>query len=115
MIRGQGALGERQILPESVVADYWASPPAPADDVLGTGDERAGGPVLAYRRGWWQPLDGESALVARGRSGQRLYISPRRETVIAHFGAHPVDEDEAVPRFEPVFARVAAELSSSGR
>lgn len=52
MIRGQGALGERQILPESVVADYWASPPAPADDVLGTGDERAGGPVLAYRRGW---------------------------------------------------------------
>lgn len=35
--------------------------------------------------------------------------------MIAHFGAHPVDEDEAVPRFEPVFARVAAELSSSGR
>ncbi|WP_420096907.1 serine hydrolase domain-containing protein [Brevibacterium sediminis] len=107
-----GAVGGDQVLPADLVADFWTVPDGPASDVVGTGDERIDRPVLAYRRGWWLPLDGEGALVARGRSGQRLYINPARQTVIAHFGAHPVDESAGVPGFEPVFARLSRELTA---
>ncbi|WP_209325396.1 serine hydrolase domain-containing protein [Brevibacterium renqingii] len=107
-----GAVGEDQVLPADLIADFWTVPEGPASDVVGTGDERIDRPVLAYRRGWWLPLDGEGALVARGRSGQRLYINPSRQTVIAHFGAHPVAEAFDTPRFEPVFARLSRELEA---
>ncbi|WP_035282133.1 serine hydrolase domain-containing protein [Brevibacterium album] len=114
VIRCAGAASGAQVLPEELVAGLGRIPSGLAADVLGTGDERPGDePVLAYSRGWWLPLDGEGALVARGRSGQRLYVSPRREIVIALFGAHPVAPDVPIPVIEPALARIARELQPS--
>ncbi|GAA4513491.1 serine hydrolase domain-containing protein [Brevibacterium yomogidense] len=113
VIRCGGAVGDRQVLAESLVAGLFDVPDGPAGDVLGTGDERTGGaPVLAFNQSWWLPLDGEGAVVARGRSGQRLYVSPRRDTVIALYGAHPVADDLPLPVFEPALARIAQSLQS---
>lgn len=112
-LRCEGQAAGAQVLPASLVAGLFRVPDGPAGDVLGTGDRRPDGrPVLAYSQAWWLPLDGEGALVARGRSGQRLYVSPHREAVIALFGAHPVADDLPIPFFEPVLARIAQSLQA---
>jgi CubicO group peptidase (beta-lactamase class C family) len=110
--RGGAAAGGTQVIDEALVADITKIPEGPSRDVVGSGDVRGtNGPVMAYRDFWWLPLDGEGAFVARGRSGQRLYVSPRRELVVVHFGAHPIAPEVPVPRFEQVFAALGRELN----
>lgn len=114
LLRCGGALGNNQILPETVVAGITAVPNGPAADVLGTGDTR--GPdnaaVMGYHDYWWIPYPNTGAFLARGRSGQRLYIDPTHELVIAHYGAHPVSPNTPVPPHEPVFRQIAEHLDT---
>lgn len=112
MLRCGGSHNGIQVLDEALVADLTKVPVGAAADVLGTGDTRANGPVLAYHDFWWLPLQEPGSFVARGRSGQRLYINSHRELVVVHFGAQPVHPDLPVPRFEQVFALLGAELSA---
>ena len=110
-LRCGGSKDGFQAIDEALVADITSVPEGPAGDVVGSGDVRGtNGPVMAYHDFWWLPLDGEGAFVARGRSGQRLYVSPRRELVVAHFGAHPIASEVPVPRFEHVFGLIGREL-----
>ncbi|AMM32914.1 Beta-lactamase [Sinomonas atrocyanea] len=111
LLRCGGALGAHQVLPEEIVRGIPTIPAGPAHDVLGPGDRRINSPVMAYHDFWWVPYNDEGAFVARGRSGQRLYVSPERETVIAHFGAHVIDPAVPVPQFEHVFRQIAHHLS----
>jgi len=113
LLRCGGSRQGVQVLDEALVADITRIPDGPAADVLGTGDTRANGPVLAYHDFWWLPLGEPGSFVARGRSGQRLYVDPRRELVIVHFGAQPVRADVPVPDFEQVFAHIGRQLTAT--
>lgn len=90
-------------------------PNGPATDVLGTGDTRGpdGATVMGYHDYWWIPYADNGAFMARGRSGQRLYISPERELVVAHYGAHAVSSDTAPPQFERVFRQLGSHLEGA--
>lgn len=47
-------------------------------------------PGYSYRDMWWVSHDELGVFEARGIHGQRLYVAPRAETVIARFASHPV-------------------------
>jgi CubicO group peptidase (beta-lactamase class C family) len=86
LLRRGGATPDRQVIPESVVAD-----------IRGGGDRvkfaAAGYALLrgySYRRMWWITHDEHGAFEARGIHGQRLYVAPRAELVVARFASHPV-------------------------
>lgn len=115
MLRCRGALGQRQVLPEEVVANITAVPDGPAGDVLGSGDARDshGTPIMGYHDYWWIPYGHDGSFLARGRSGQRLYVCPSRETVIAHYGSHAVAPTVPVPRYESVFQQIGAHLGEN--
>ncbi|MGX9147938.1 serine hydrolase domain-containing protein [Mesorhizobium sp. 128a] len=78
LMRREGEWDGKQVIPASAVHDL----------------QRDNLPKLpggwSYRSQWWVPHDEMGALEARGIHGQRLYIAPKAEMVIAHFGSHPV-------------------------
>ena len=86
MMRCRGASGGQQIIPEAVVADCnrGADPAKFA---------KAGYNLLpgySYRNMWWVTHNEHDAYEARGIHGQRLYIAPKAELVVARFASHPV-------------------------
>jgi CubicO group peptidase (beta-lactamase class C family) len=106
LMRCEGAWRGQQVLPAEVVAD------------IRRGSDRgkfarAGYTLLpgySYRNMWWvshNPLD---VFEARGIHGQRLYIAPRAELVIARFCSHPIATSAAN---DPVTLPAFAALSQS--
>ncbi len=86
LLRCEGAHRGRQLIPAAVVADirHGADPAkfTPAGyDLL---------PGYSYRNMWWVTHDRRDAFEGRGIHGQRLYVAPGAETVIARFASHPV-------------------------
>jgi CubicO group peptidase (beta-lactamase class C family) len=86
MMRCEGAFGDRQVVPASVVADIRRG-----------GDPgkfaTAGYTLLrgySYRDMWWITHDEHGAFEARGIHGQRLYVAPGAEMVVARFASHPI-------------------------
>ncbi|MCP3392262.1 beta-lactamase family protein [Bradyrhizobium sp. CCGB12] len=47
-------------------------------------------PGYSYRSQWWVTHNELDAFEARGIHGQRLYVAPKAEMVIARFASHPV-------------------------
>jgi CubicO group peptidase (beta-lactamase class C family) len=108
LLRCEGALNREQILPAAVIAD------------IRRGSDRqkfaqAGYSLLpgySYRNMWWVSHNSMDMFEARGIHGQRLYIAPRAELVIARFASHPVASSVANdPITLPAFAAVAQWLS----
>jgi len=50
-------------------------------------DTRAGG---SYRSFWWIDHRGPTTLTANGVFGQRLWIDPENELIVARVGSHPI-------------------------
>jgi CubicO group peptidase (beta-lactamase class C family) len=86
LMRREGDWGGRQLVPQAVVAD------------IRRGDDpakfaKAGYTLLpgySYRSMWWVSHNELDAFEARGIHGQRLYVAPMAELVVARFGSHPV-------------------------
>jgi hypothetical protein len=85
-MRCEGAWGGRQVVPAAVV-----------DDIRGGSDPakfaKAGYGLLpgySYRSMWWVSHNALGAFEGRGIHGQRLYVAPKAEMVIARFASHPV-------------------------
>jgi CubicO group peptidase (beta-lactamase class C family) len=86
MLRCEGAWQGKQVIPAAVIAD------------IGRGSDRskfakAGYTLLSgysYRNMWWVSHDVLGAYEGRGIHGQRLYIAPGAELVIARFASHPI-------------------------
>jgi hypothetical protein len=86
MLRCDGSLQGNQIVPAAVVAD------------IRRGSDRgkfamAGYTLLAgysYRDMWWVTHNEHQAFEARGIHGQRLYVAPAAEMVVARFASHPI-------------------------
>jgi CubicO group peptidase (beta-lactamase class C family) len=86
LMRCDGARGGEQIIPAQVIADIRRGSD-PAKFV------KAGYTLLpgySYRNMWWVSHNASGAFEARGIHGQRLYIVPQAELVIARFSSHPV-------------------------
>lgn len=104
LLRCEGSANGRQILPAAVIADIRrGSDPAkftPAGYTLLPG--------YSYRNMWWVSHNAMDMFEARGIHGQRLYIAPRAELVIARFASHPIASSAANdPITMPAFAAVA--------
>ena len=86
LMRCQGAAGGQQVIPEAVVADCQRG----ADPARFA---KAGYHLLpgySYRNMWWVTHNEHGAFEARGIHGQRLYIAPRADLVVARFASHPI-------------------------
>lgn len=86
MMRCEGEFNGRQLVPAAVVGDIRrGSDPARF--------AKAGYTLLpgySYRSMWWVTHDEFGAFEGRGIHGQRLYVAPGAEMVVARFGSHPV-------------------------
>ncbi|MGR4932692.1 serine hydrolase domain-containing protein [Bradyrhizobium sp. CAR08] len=79
LIRREGDWHGKQLIPASVVHDVQE------------GDHPAkltGG--YSYRSQWWVSHNELDAIEARGLYGQRIYVAPKAEMVIARFASHPL-------------------------
>ena len=106
-IRCNGFWNGRQIIPESVLADIRAG----GDKGL-FGDSRfaAAHPGGSYRNYFYLSHDRLEGISAQGRYGQRLYVSPAADVVIAHFGAAP---GQSPHPFEVPYARLHREIAET--
>jgi CubicO group peptidase (beta-lactamase class C family) len=87
LMRCEGATARgRQVIPATVVADirHGGDPAkfAKSDYPLLKG--------YSYRDMWWVTHNEHGAFEARGIHGQRLYVAPGAEMVVARFASHPV-------------------------
>ena len=104
LMRCEGAWGGRQVIPAEVIADIRrGSDPAkfvPAGYTLLPG--------YSYRNMWWVSHNPLGVFEGRGIHGQRLYIAPKAELVIARFASHPVASSAANdPITLPAFAAIS--------
>lgn len=86
LMRCHGAVGGQQVIPEAVVADCQRG----ADPARFA---KAGYHLLpgySYRNMWWVTHNEHGAFEARGIHGQRLYIAPKANLVVARFASHPI-------------------------
>jgi CubicO group peptidase (beta-lactamase class C family) len=112
MIRGDGRLNGRQIIPAAAVADIRRG-----------GDPahfaKAGYSMLrgwSYRNMWWVTHNEHGAFMARGVHGQALYIDPTAEMVIARFASTPVASNSSIdPTSLPAFHAMARHLRATSR
>ena len=91
MLRCEGAFGGRQLVPAAVVAGIRrGSDPA---KFAKAGYALLGG--YSYRDMWWVSHNELGAFEARGIHGQRLYVAPGAEMVVARFASHPIASSAA--------------------
>ena len=101
LIRNDGKIGDFEIIAKAVV-----------DDIRKGGDpekfKKAGYHMLrgwSYRNMWWMTHNDHDAFMARGVHGQRLYIDPKAEMVIARLASHPIagnaaNDPTTIPAFD---------------
>lgn len=86
LMRREGEWGGRQLVPQAVVADIRrGSDPGRF--------AKAGYTLLpgySYRSMWWVTHNELDAFEGRGIHGQRLYVAPKADLVVARFASHPV-------------------------
>jgi CubicO group peptidase (beta-lactamase class C family) len=91
LLRCDGARAGRQLIPAAVIADIRRG----ADIAKFA---KAGYTLLngySYRNMWWITHNEHDAFEARGIHGQRLYIAPLAELVVARFASHPIARSAA--------------------
>lgn len=86
LMRREGDWNGRQLLPAEVVADVRRG----ADPARFAKAGYALLPGYSYRAMWWVTHDEFGAFEGRGIHGQRLYVAPGAEMVVARFASHPV-------------------------
>lgn len=86
LMRREGDWGGRPLVPAAVVTDIRrGSDPAKF--------AKAGYTLLpgySYRNMWWVTHNELDAFEGRGIHGQRLYVAPKAEMVVARFASHPI-------------------------
>ena len=104
LMRCEGAWHGRQIIPAAVVADTRRG----ADPRKFAMAEYTLLPGYSYRNMWWVAHNPLGLFEGRGIHGQRLYIVPQAELVIARFASHPIASSAANdPITLPAFAALS--------
>lgn len=91
LIRCEGGWRGQQVVPAAVVADIRRGAD-PRRFALAGYDLLNG---YSYRSMWWVAHDALEVFEGRGIHGQRLYIAPRAECVVARFASHPIAASSA--------------------
>ena len=109
LMRCEGAWQGKQVIPAEVVADIRrGSDPA---KFASAGYTLL--PGYSYRNMWWVSHNPLGMFEGRGIHGQRLYIAPKAEMVIARFCSHPIATSAANdPVTLPAFAALGQLLMS---
>jgi CubicO group peptidase (beta-lactamase class C family) len=109
LMRCEGAWQGKQVIPAEVVADIRrGSDPA---KFASAGYTLL--PGYSYRNMWWVSHNPLGLFEGRGIHGQRLYIAPKAEMVIARFCSHPIATSAANdPVTLPAFAALGQLLMS---
>jgi CubicO group peptidase (beta-lactamase class C family) len=103
LMRCEGAAQGRQLLPAAVIADIRRGSD-PSKFAMAGYKQLAG---YSYRNMWWVSHDPLGVFEGRGIHGQRLYIAPAADVVIARFSSHPIATNAANdPITMPGFAAV---------
>jgi CubicO group peptidase (beta-lactamase class C family) len=106
----EGAWGNTQVIPSAVIADI-ARGADPAKFA------KAGYNLLSgysYRNMWWVSHNELGAFEARGIHGQRIYVAPKAQMVVARFASHPIAASAANdPITLPGFAALGQLLMTS--
>jgi CubicO group peptidase (beta-lactamase class C family) len=108
LMRCEGAHAGRQVIPAAVVADIHRGADPRKFDMAGYTLL----PGYSYRNMWWVSPASSGIIEARGIHGQRLYIAPRAQMMIARFASHPIASSAANdPITLPAFAALARALA----
>ncbi|TXR50547.1 serine hydrolase domain-containing protein [Phyllobacterium endophyticum] len=86
LMRREGEWNGRQIIPEAVVHEVQRGGDRENFSQAGYGLL----PGYSYRSQWWVTHNELNAFEARGMHGQRLYVAPKSEMVVARFTSHPL-------------------------
>jgi CubicO group peptidase (beta-lactamase class C family) len=101
LMRCEGAWHGQQVIPAEVVADIRRG----SDPRKFAKAEYTLLPGYSYRNMWWVAHNPLGLFEGRGIHGQRLYIAPQAELVIARFASHPIASSAANdPITLPAFA-----------
>ncbi|MER8809610.1 serine hydrolase domain-containing protein [Mesorhizobium australicum] len=79
LMRSNGTWQGKQLVPASVV-----------EDILAYNEPSRFSSNFSYRSMWWVPRNELGGFMAAGIHGQRLYVLPEAELVIARFASHPI-------------------------
>jgi CubicO group peptidase (beta-lactamase class C family) len=110
MMRREGDWQGTEIVPAAVVADIRAG----SDPAKFPATEYPLLPGYSYRSMWWIAHDSLGTFEARGIHGQRLYVAPRAELVIARFASHPIATSAANDTITlPAFRAIARALAGT--
>jgi CubicO group peptidase (beta-lactamase class C family) len=111
LMRCDGAWAGKQVIPAEVVADIRRG----SDPMKFAGADYPLLPGYSYRNMWWVSHNPLGTFEGRGIHGQRLYIAPRAEVVVARFCSHPIATSAANdPVTLPAFASLCRLLMSGG-
>jgi CubicO group peptidase (beta-lactamase class C family) len=111
LMRCEGAWQGQQVIPAEVVADIRRG----ADPAKFATAGYTLLPGYSYRNMWWVSHNPLGMFEGRGIHGQRLYIAPKAELVIARFSSHPIATSAANdPITLPAFAALGGLLMSGG-
>jgi CubicO group peptidase (beta-lactamase class C family) len=91
LMRCEGAWRGKQVIPAEVIADIRRG----ADPAKFAMAGYTLLPGYSYRNMWWVSHNSLGVFEGRGIHGQRLYIAPKAELVIARFCSHPVASSAA--------------------
>jgi len=86
LMRREGAWQGTQVIPAATVADIRRG----ADPAKFAKAGYTLLPGYSYRNMWWVSHNELDAFEARGIHGQRLYVAPKAELVVARFASHPI-------------------------
>jgi CubicO group peptidase (beta-lactamase class C family) len=111
LMRCEGAWAGKQVIPAEVVADIRRG--ADPGKFAGAGYTLL--PGYSYRNMWWVSHNPLGMFEGRGIHGQRLYIAPRAEVVVARFCSHPIATSAANdPVTLPAFTALCHLLMNGG-
>jgi CubicO group peptidase (beta-lactamase class C family) len=104
LMRCEGAWRGQQVIAAQVVADIRRG----SDPLKFAKAEYTLLPGYSYRNMWWVAHNPLGLFEGRGIHGQRLYIAPQAELVIARFASHPIASSAANdPVTLPAFAALS--------
>lgn len=109
-MRCGGALDGAQIVPEAVVGSLTTVPDGATARVRLPRASASSPATMSYRDYWWILNDPFGSFMASGIHGQRLFISPGLDLVVAHFGSQIISPSVPPPPFASAFARVGLAL-----
>jgi len=109
LMRSEGTAQGRQLVPAAVIADIRRGAD-PVKFAMAGYSQLAG---YSYRNMWWVAHDSLGVFEGRGIHGQRLYVAPAADVVIARYNSHPIATSAANdPITMPGFTAVCRLLMS---